>query len=131
MIEKASRKRYILVIEDDEDISKTVAYALEDQGYQVEVIHDGEVGLKAVQQSLPDLVILDLMLPGLSGEEVCKDIRESEFEDVERIPIMMLTAKSMLSDRIVGKVIGANAYVTKPFAMSQLIKEVESLLCVS
>ena len=125
------KKKNILVIEDDPDISKAVAFALKRHGYDVHLASDGDTGLKTVFKLIPDLVILDLMLPGLSGEEICKGVRESGLDGVEKIPIMMLTAKTMLSDRIVGKVIGANVYMTKPFAMEELIREVEGLLAAT
>ena len=121
------RKKNVLLIEDDPDISKSVAFNLENQGYKVHVAHEGNTGLKAALENIPDIVILDLLLPGISGEEICKAIRESDDSTVQKIPIIMLTAKTMIADRIVGRVIGANSYMTKPFSMDELLREIEAV----
>ena len=122
-------KKRILLIEDEEDISHPLAFRLRKSGFQVIVISDGEAGLQAVKQYLPDFVILDLGLPHVSGEEICKSIREGDDEEIGKIPIIMLTAKRDLVDRIVGKVIGANAYLTKPYDPDALLKEINHWLC--
>ncbi len=118
----------ILLVEDDPEISKAVSFRLRKNGYQVTVADDGEKGLAYILENLPKLVVLDLFLPGISGEEVCKAVREHDDEVVQKIPIIMLTAKSMISDRIVGKVIGANVYMTKPFEMETLLAEIQKLV---
>ena len=117
----------ILVVEDDPDISRSVTFRLRKQGYQVGIANDGETGLRSVLELVPDLVILDLFLPGIPGEEICKAIREHDDEGIQKIPIIMLTAKSQEVDRIVGRVIGANVYMTKPFVMDDLLVEIEKL----
>lgn len=117
----------ILLIEDDPEISKAVAFRLSKNGYEVTVAEDGEKGLAWALTHVPSLIVLDLFLPGMSGEEVCKAIREHDDAAIEKIPIIMLTAKSMISDRIVGKVIGASIYMTKPFEMDQLLTEIHKL----
>ena len=118
-------KKNILLVEDDPDISKSVAFCLRKQGYEVQVVEDGKNGLAAALQNIPHLLILDLMLPLLSGEEICKAIREHDDERIQKIPIIMLTAKSSEVDAIVGRVIGANDYMTKPFSMEELIEKIE------
>ena len=90
--------------------------------------NDGETGLKKAKRNVPDLIILDLMLPGIPGEMVCKSLREDDRVDLQQIPIIMLTAKSGDVDRLIGKVIGANVYLTKPFDADSLIGEVSRAL---
>jgi DNA-binding response OmpR family regulator len=120
-------KKRILLVEDDADIARSVAFRLRKQDYDVETVNDGKTALQIALQSIPDLVILDLMLPSLSGEEICKGIREHDDETIQKIPIIMLTAKSTEADGIVGRVIGANYYMAKPFYMEDLLREIEKL----
>ncbi|MBI1977968.1 MAG: response regulator [Candidatus Omnitrophica bacterium] len=123
-----SQKRKILIIEDDRAIQKFLGYRFRKLGFEVIVANDGKEGLDEAVSKTPHLIILDLMLPEFSGEEVCKAIREDEDESFANIPIIMLTAKTGDADRIIGKVIGANAYMTKPFSAKELLEEVERLL---
>lgn len=118
-------KAKVLVIEDEEDISELLTLRLAKTGFYVSVAHDGEEGLEKARETNPDVIILDLMLPKMSGEEVCKAIRENENTDVAKTPIIMLTAKSTQVDRIIGRVIGANSYMTKPFDPDDLLAEVD------
>ena len=119
----------ILVIEDEISISRILALNLREYGYEVMVAVDGESGLEQVSRNIPpDLIILDLMLPDLSGEEVCKRIREDDREEVNHIPIIMATAKSSDADRIIGKVIGASRYLAKPYSTEALLREIGQLL---
>ncbi|HTL48679.1 MAG TPA: response regulator [Verrucomicrobiae bacterium] len=121
------KKPHILMIEDDPDISRAVAFSIRKEGHTVEVINDGQAGLNAVLAKAPDLLILDLMLPNVPGEEICKSIRENDDERIQRIPIIMLTAKGSEVDGIVGRVIGANSYIAKPFVMQDLLREIDRL----
>lgn len=116
----------ILVIEDDKDIVELVRYNLEKDGYQVTACSDGATGLAQVRKSAPDLVVLDLMLPKLSGLEICKEIRRDE--RLGRLPILILTARGDEPDRVVGLELGADDYVTKPFSPRELIARVKALL---
>ena len=116
----------ILIVEDDQIVSATVKRLLELKGYQTIIAINGEEGLEKTTSSSPDLIILDLMLPKLSGEEVCKKIRKNE--KLAHLPIIMLTAKAFDSDRIIGKVIGANYYMTKPFDINELLENTSKLL---
>ena len=120
-------KKNILLVEDNPDISRSIAFRLRKQGYEVQVMQDGREGLSAAIATQPHLLILDLMLPTLSGEEICKAVREHEDEQIQKIPIIMLTAKSTEADAIVGRVIGANCYMTKPFTMADLLGKIEHL----
>ena len=124
----SEKRKRILIIEDEEGVSKSIALRLKKSGPEVCVAKDGEEGLKAARRESPDLVILDLMLPKLSGEEVCKAIREDEDEKFASTPILMLTAKTSAADRIIGKMIGANDYVVKPFDPDSLLEKIRKLL---
>ena len=114
--------RTVLVIEDDRDIAGLLKLHLEDEGFEVRVAGDGPEGLAKARVAVPDLVILDLMLPGMSGLEVCKELRRTAYT-----PILMLTARSSEVDRVVGLEIGADDYLTKPFSILELIARVKAL----
>ena len=116
----------ILVVEDEPDIRKLVNYNLAQERFKVLEAEDGEQGLQIVQRDKPDLVILDLMLPGLSGMELCKILRERS--ETERLPVLMLTAKAGEADRVVGLEMGADDYLTKPFSPRELVARVRAIL---
>jgi phosphate regulon transcriptional regulator PhoB len=116
----------ILIIEDDRDIVELVRYNLEKDGYQVMAATDGVAGLAQIQKSPPDLLVLDLMLPKLSGLEICKAVRRDEA--LNRIPILMLSARGEEADRVIGLELGADDYVTKPFSPRELVARVKALL---
>lgn len=116
----------ILVIEDEQDILDLVAYHLEQAGNRVLKTMDGAEGLQLCRDKLPDLVVLDLMLPNMEGKEVCRRIRRGA--ETNRIPVLILTAKTEEVDRIVGFEIGADDYMTKPFSPRELVLRVESIL---
>lgn len=116
----------ILVIEDEKEIVKVVRYNLEEDGFQVVATGDGLTRLAEVKKSPPDLLILDLMLPGLPGLEVCKEIRRNQ--TLNRLPILMLTARGDEADRVVGLEVGAADYVVKPFSPRKLVARAKALL---
>ncbi|MGB6482494.1 MAG: response regulator [Candidatus Acidiferrales bacterium] len=116
----------ILVVEDDKDIVELVRYNLEKDDYQVTACSDGATGLAQIRKSPPDLLLLDLMLPKLSGLEICKEIRRDD--RLGRLPILMLTARGEEADRVVGLELGADDYVTKPFSPRELVARVKALL---
>ncbi|NMC85184.1 MAG: response regulator transcription factor [Anaerolineaceae bacterium] len=116
-------KERVLIIEDDEGISKVLRRALSYEGYQVDSALDGESGLNLNRDNHPDLVLLDWMLPGMDGLEVCRRLRE-----VSTVPILMLTAKEALEDRIHGLDAGADDYMVKPFELDELLARVRALL---
>ncbi len=118
-------KKKILIIEDDKDIRNFLARRMNGSGFQAFTAEDGLTGLEMAKRELPDVIILDLRLPNLSGEEVCKTIREDRDNRFAGIPIIMLTAKTADADRVVGRVIGASCYMTKPFRARQLIEQVQ------
>ena len=116
-------KERVLIIEDDEGISKVLRRALVYEGYQVDTALDGESGLNLNRDNRPDLVVLDWMLPGMDGLEVCRRLRE-----IGSVPILMLTAKETLEDRIHGLDAGADDYMVKPFELDELLARVRALL---
>ena len=119
-------KEKILVVEDERDIRELVSYNLEREGYKVITCDNGEKALELVKREQPGLVILDLMLPGIDGLEVCKGIKQEE--RTRHIPVIMLTAKSEETDVVVGLQIGADDYITKPFSPKILTARVKTIL---
>ena len=114
----------ILVIEDDTDIAELVALHLRDEGYEVDLAHDGREGLAIAKQGNYDLLVLDLMLPGMDGLSICRQLRTGP----GFMPILMLTAKSSELDRVLGLEMGADDYLTKPFSIRELVARVKALL---
>lgn len=119
-------KEKILVVEDDKDIVKMLDYNLKKEGFRVLTAFDGENGLALANRDLPDLVILDLMLPGMDGLEVCKALKKES--KTSSIAIIMLTAKSQESDKVIGLELGADDYVVKPFSPRELIARIKAVL---
>jgi DNA-binding response OmpR family regulator len=113
----------ILVVEDEPALQETLLYNLEKQGYQVEATGDGRVALDLARQLKPDLILLDIMLPGMDGFEVCRTLRREM-----NIPVLMLTARDDEIDRVVGLEVGADDYLTKPFSMRELMARVKAQL---
>jgi two-component system phosphate regulon response regulator PhoB len=118
-------KPRVLVIEDERGLTDVLSYNLQREGFDVLVSHDGQEGLRKAQMQLPDLIILDLMLPRLDGLEVCRELRAGE--RTKTIPILMLTAKAEETDQVVGFTMGADDYVTKPFSIKVLMQRVRAL----
>ncbi len=118
-------KRSILVIDDEKDILKLLQYNLEKEGYEVSTSASGEEGLTAAQSRKPDLILLDLMLPGMDGLEVAKLLKADS--RTKPIPILMLTAKSSEIDQVVGLELGASDYVAKPFSVKVLLARVKNI----
>jgi len=116
----------ILVVEDERDLADLLAYNLEKEGYQAILAATGLEGLELARRELPDLVVLDLMLPGMMGTEVCSTLRRTE--RTRNIPILMLTAKGDEVDRVVGFEIGADDYIVKPFSMRELLLRIRAIL---
>ncbi len=119
-------EQQILVIDDERDLLELVAYNLKKEGFRVSTAGDGEEGLEKLRKGSFDLLILDLMLPGLQGVEVCRMIRSNP--RTEGIPIIMLTARTDMTDKVRGLEIGADDYMTKPFSPKELVARVRALL---
>src|SRR5215469_5182970 len=115
----------ILIIEDERDLADLVEYNLKREGYDTMVAHDGQEGLRKAQTLLPDLILLDIMLPGMSGLDVCRELRGGE--RTRHIPIILLTAKAEETDQVVGFSLGADDYVTKPFSVKILLQRIKAL----
>ncbi|MDO5049192.1 MAG: response regulator transcription factor [Actinomycetaceae bacterium] len=113
----------ILVVEDEESLRAPLVFNLQRDGYDVLEAEDGERALAAVAESMPDAILLDLMLPGISGTEVCRRIRQDS-----EVPIIMVTAKDDVVDRIVGLEIGADDYVTKPYSYRELLARIRAVM---
>jgi two-component system phosphate regulon response regulator PhoB len=122
-----TKQPVILVVEDDDDIRELVAFSLEDEGYKVEQATDGLKGLELAETLQPDLIVLDLMLPGRDGLSVCRELNKKA-ADAMPSPILMLTARGEEMDRIIGFEYGADDYVVKPFNIRELMLRVRAIL---
>ncbi|MBP9694550.1 MAG: response regulator [Alphaproteobacteria bacterium] len=118
----------ILIIEDEEDLRILLQYNLEQKGYTVLLAADGQVGFEKLIKSHPDLIILDWMLPTESGIEICRHIRKNAPTLLQKIPILMLTARAAETDKITGLDIGVDDYMTKPFSIKELLSRIHALL---
>src|SRR5271166_5483762 len=115
----------VLIIEDERDLVDVLVYNLQREGYETLVAHDGQEGLRKAQTQLPDMILLDLMLPGLRGEEVCRELRAGE--RTRDIPLIIISAKAEETDQVVGFSLGADDYVTKPFSVKVLQQRIKAL----
>jgi two-component system phosphate regulon response regulator PhoB len=118
-------KTRILIIEDERQLSEVLTYNLQREGYEVSAAHDGQEGLRKAQTLLPDLILLDLMLPVMNGLDVCRELRSGD--RTKEIPIIILTAKAEETDQVVGFSMGADDYVTKPFSVKVLLQRIKAL----
>jgi two-component system phosphate regulon response regulator PhoB len=116
----------VLIIEDERDLAELLAFNLEKEGYTATCVHDGKLGLERAIMDIPDLILLDLMLPGLLGNEVCKALRKDQ--RTAHIPIIMITAKGDEIDRVVGFEVGADDYIVKPFSMREVALRVKAVM---
>jgi two-component system, OmpR family, phosphate regulon response regulator PhoB len=116
----------ILIIEDERGLTQSLSWYFNREGYETHVAHDGQEGLRKAQTMLPDAVLLDIMLPGMNGLDVCRELRAGE--RTRDIPIIMITAKSEETDQVVGYSLGADDYVAKPFSNKILLHKVKALL---
>ena len=119
-------KEKILIVEDEKDIVELLQYNLEKENFKVQSANNGQRGLDLARKNHPDLILLDLMLPEIDGLEVCRILKKDS--KTSHIPIIMLTAKSTESDKIVGLELGADDYITKPFSMKELVARIKALL---
>lgn len=116
----------VLVVEDDVDIAELVAFNLERQGWECGLVHHGSEGWEQIQRQHPDLVILDVMLPGMDGMQIFRAMKENEL--TRGIPVIFMTARGELEDRLEGLSLGADDYVTKPFSPKELVLRVRNVL---
>jgi len=127
-VEMAEKKQRILVVEDEEDILALIQFNLTRQGYEVETAVCGEEALAKIRGQVPDLMVLDLMLPGIDGLEICRQLRSHTTPETAAIPIIMLTARGEEEDVVRGLEMGADDYLTKPFSMKILIARIQTVL---
>ena len=118
--------RYVLIVEDEQDIRELVSYNMLKEGYQVAAVASGEEAIEAVKSRRPDVVLLDLMLPGVDGLTVCATLKENP--ETNAIPVIMLTAKGVETDIVTGLNMGADDYVTKPFSPKVLLARVSAVM---
>jgi DNA-binding response OmpR family regulator len=116
-------ERTVLVVDDEEAIAEAVRARLLSEGYRVVVAADGPQAIEATRRERPDLVVLDLMLPGMDGLEVCQEIQRDEW-----VPVLMLTARTEEADKVAGFAVGADDYLTKPFSLRELVIRVKAIL---
>jgi two-component system phosphate regulon response regulator PhoB len=116
----------ILIVEDEPDILEVLGYNLRQAGFEVHTAAEGEEGLRLAEEKTPDLIVLDLMLPGMDGLELCRLLKQRD--PLRRVPVLMLTAKAEEVDRIVGLELGADDYVTKPFSPRELVLRIKAIL---
>jgi two-component system phosphate regulon response regulator PhoB len=116
----------VLLVEDEPDLNETISFNLDSEGYEVASVFNGKDALKAIEKKKPDLILLDLMLPDMSGLEICRELRSSK--KTKKIPIMMVTAKGEEVDRIVGFELGADDYIVKPFSIREFMLRVSAML---
>ena len=126
MISIMEKKKHIVIIDDEQDILELLRYNLDKIGYRTTCLLDGESAIKEIRESIPDLILLDLMLPGIDGLDVCRILKNSE--QTAKIPIIMITAKGEDTDVVKGLEIGADDYVTKPFSLKVLFARVNALI---
>jgi two-component system phosphate regulon response regulator PhoB len=115
----------VLIIEDEKDLAELLAFNLEKEGYSPTCVHDGKQGFERACLDLPDLILLDLMLPGMLGTDVCKSLRKDH--RTAHIPIIMITAKGDEIDRVVGFEVGADDYIVKPFSMREVALRIKAV----
>jgi DNA-binding response OmpR family regulator len=116
----------ILIIEDDNIVAKTIERCLRGNDYRVQVVNSGVAGLRAARRKLPDLVILDVVMPGMDGYTVCKEMREDIL--LKEVPVLFLTAKAKVEDHIIGLSVGADDYLGKPFNVDELLLRIKAIL---
>lgn len=116
----------ILIVEDEQDIMELISYNLRKEGYIISQAPSGEKAIASVEENIPDLIILDLMLPGIDGIEICRQLKRKE--ETRKVPIIMVTAKGEDSDIITGLEMGADDYITKPFSPKVLIARIRTVL---
>ncbi len=116
----------ILIIEDERGLTQSLSWYFNREGFETHIANDGQEGLRKAQSLLPDMILLDIMLPGMSGLDVCRELRGGD--RTREIPIMFITAKSEETDQVVGYSMGADDYVTKPFSNKVLLHKVKALL---
>ena len=124
--DKMSEAKKILIVDDEQDIVETLKFMLEAEGYECFCAYDGENGLNLAKEIIPDLMILDVMMPKINGYKISRLLKyDTKYKD---IPIIMVTARSQEEDKLIGQETGVNEYITKPFELDDIIKKVKEYL---
>ena len=124
--DKMSEAKKILIVDDEQDIVETLKFMLEAEGYECFCAYDGETGLSLAKEIIPDLMILDVMMPKINGYKISRLLKyDSKYKD---IPIIMVTARTQEEDKLIGQETGVNEYITKPFELDDIIKKVNEYL---
>ncbi len=123
-----NEEKTILIIEDEPSICEVIKLRVEMAGYMTIVANDGAAGFQGILEKRPSLVILDLNLPKITGEQICKEVKDSYDKSLSKIPIIIVTGKGDDIDRVCGRAMGADAYLTKPFSLEDLMDEILRLL---
>jgi two-component system phosphate regulon response regulator PhoB len=126
MVATLMTKPRILIVEDERSLTDVLSYNLKREGFEPVIAHDGQEGLRKAQTILPDVVLLDIMLPVMNGLEVCRELRAGE--RTRNLPILMLTAKAEEMDQVIGFSLGADDYVTKPFSVKVLLQRIRAVM---
>jgi len=124
-MEKMDKKR-ILIVDDQKDIVELIRFKMENEGFECLVAFDGEEGLQKAKKEVPDLILMDIMMPKINGYQVCRLLKSDE--NYKNIPIIMLSAKDQESDKFWGKESGADDYITKPFEFEELFQKIQGYL---
>jgi len=124
-MEKMDKKR-ILIVDDQKDIVELIRFKMENEGFECLVAFDGEEGLQKAKKEVPDLILMDIMMPKINGYQVCRLLKSDE--NYKNIPIIMLSAKDQESDKFWGKESGADDYITKPFNFEELFQKIQGYL---
>ena len=122
-MEETKLRKKVLIIEDEVPIADLLVYSLRKQGFEVKSANDGTTGLELIREFIPDLIVLDIMLPDISGFDICRQVTKEY-----NIPIIMLTAKADITDKVLGMELGADDYITKPFDIREVIVRIKTIL---
>ena len=118
-----AEKQRVLIVDDDENIAELISLYLMKECYETRIVHDGEAALKIFPEFKPNIILLDLMLPGIDGYQVCRELRATS-----QVPIIMLSAKGEIFDKVLGLELGADDYIIKPFDSKELVARVKAVL---
>jgi len=128
MTDLFTEKKKVLIVDDERDIVETLKFVIESEGIECLTAYDGEEALNLAKSEMPDLIVLDVMLPKINGYKICRLLKfDSKYKD---IPILMITARSQEEDKAIGEETGADEYITKPFDINEVVKKIKNYLAI-
>jgi two-component system alkaline phosphatase synthesis response regulator PhoP len=128
MTDLSIEKKKVLIVDDERDIVETLKFVIESEGIECLTAYDGEEALNLAKSEMPDLMVLDVMLPKINGYKICRLLKfDSKYKD---IPILMITARSQEEDKAIGEETGADEYITKPFDINEVVKKIKNYLAI-